>query len=92
MCRIKAKGFLLCYSQKVAKTELYNERKREGRREEGKVREKEVNGKVRERKKRQLMGRGLSVRILVRRECKRLALRNSRKVAKTQLKDKLYVV
>ena len=51
-----------------------------------------MNGKVRERKKRQLMGRGLSVRILVRKECKRLALRNSRKVAKTQIKDKLYVV
>ena len=56
---------------------------REGRREEGKVREEgkareeEVNGKVRE--SRQLMGRGLSVRILVRRECKRLALRNSQK-------------
>ena len=25
----------LCYSRKMAKTELYNERKREGRKEEG---------------------------------------------------------
>ena len=83
--RVKTQVFFLCCSRKVAKTELYNERKREGRREEGKVREKEVNGKVRERKKRQLMGRGLSVRILVRRECKCLALRNSQKMAETQL-------
>ena len=58
---------------------------REGGRGAGKVREEEVNGKVRERKKRQLMGRGLSVRILARRECKRLALRNSQKMAETQL-------
>ena len=48
-----------------------------------------MNGKVRERKKRQLMGRGLSVRILVRRECKRLALRNSRKMAKTVLYNEI---
>ena len=31
------KRLLICYSRKVAKTELYNERKREGRREEGEI-------------------------------------------------------
>ena len=65
---------------------MSNKRRKE-RRGEGKRRgsKERVNGKVRERKKRQLMGRGLSVRILVRRECKRLALRNSQKMAETQL-------
>ena len=37
ICRIKALCFLLCCSQKVAKTDLYNERKREGRKEEGEI-------------------------------------------------------
>ena len=37
MCRIKVQGFLSCYSRKVAKTDLYNERKREGRKEEGEI-------------------------------------------------------
>ena len=46
--RIKAQGFLICCSRKVAKTELYNEMLREGRREEGKVRGEEEKGKVRE--------------------------------------------
>ena len=47
MCRIKAKGFSLCYSLKMAKTGyIMNGREREGERsgegEEGKVREEEV--------------------------------------------------
>ena len=37
ICRIKAQGFLLCCSRKMAKTDLNNERKREGRREEGEI-------------------------------------------------------
>ena len=32
---LKRKRLLICYSRKVAKTDLYNERKREGRKEEG---------------------------------------------------------
>ena len=34
---VKSQGFFLCYSRKVAKTELYNERKRGGRKEEGEI-------------------------------------------------------
>ena len=44
----KAQVLLICNSRKVAKTELYNEMLREGRREEGKVRGEEEKGKVRE--------------------------------------------
>ena len=34
---LKRKRLLICNSRKMAKTELYNERKREGRREEGEI-------------------------------------------------------
>ena len=34
---LKRKRLLICNSRKMAKTDLYNERKREGRREEGEI-------------------------------------------------------
>ena len=34
---VKSQGFFLCCSRKVAKTDLYNERKGEGRKEEGEI-------------------------------------------------------